>query len=48
MPSGQLPHLEKAQTLLFTHFAPRCICIVYPWFYIFLQNKFPKTEKHTR
>lgn len=47
MPLGQLPDLEKAQALSFTHFAPRCICIVCPWFYIFLQSKFPKMEKHT-
>lgn len=37
--------LKNDQVTLFTYFVPRCICIVYPWFYIFLQSKFPKTEK---
>lgn len=39
--------LWNDQATLFTYFAPRCICIVYPWFCIFLQSKSPKMEKHT-
>lgn len=38
--------LSSDPATLFTYFAPRCICTVYPWFYIFLQSKCPKMEKH--
>lgn len=41
-----ISYFEKDQATLFTYFAPRCICIAYPWFYIFLQSKSPKMEKH--
>lgn len=46
-PWAWYPYFANDQAILFTHFAPRCTCIVYPWFCIFLQSKFPKMEKHT-
>lgn len=39
--------VEKWSSHVATYFAPRCICIVYLWFYIFLQSRFPKTRKWT-
>lgn len=38
--------ITNLETLLFTHFHPRYIYTVGPWFYIFLQSKCPKKKEN--
>lgn len=33
------------ERITFTHFHPRYICTAGPWFYIFLQNKYPRKKE---